>query len=177
MVIWCIFILMCLFVLLLVLAYIKFALLIRRIKKNWQTLDSLLKYRTQYMAALSLYGASLQEECRAELEQLNTANNQLKSTLSVGQRALHEAQVSDAFNKILDKLTQQPQLKEDGSFQKLQENIHHAEAKIQRAQKRYNSAAREFNMISSIIPLNLITAMFEMEPFECFEIPEADIKK
>ena len=68
---------------------------------------------------------------------------------------------------------QQPDLQTDPSFLKLQENILHAENKIQRAQKRYNSSALEFNMISSIIPLNIITAMFEMAPFECFEIPTA----
>ena len=177
MVIWCIFILMCLFVLLLVLAYIKFALLTRRINKNWQALDSLLRYRTQFISALSLYGASLQEEAHAYLTQLNTAHENLKTARSVAQRAAEEAQISDAFNKILAKLSQQTELKQDNAFTKLQENIQHAETKIQRAQKRYNNSAQEFNMISSIIPLNLITAMFEMAPFECFEISAEDEKK
>ena len=99
MVIWCVFILMCLFVLLLVLAYVKFALLTRRIKKNWQLLDSLLRYRTQYIAALSLYGASLQEEGRAVLQQLSTAHENLKITRSVPERAQGEACISDAFQK------------------------------------------------------------------------------
>ena len=178
MIVWCIFILMCLFVLLLVLAYIKFASLTKRIKKNWQTLDSLLRYRTQYIAALSLYGGTLPQESHVHLEQLNTVHTHATPSLPLDKRALYEAQISAAFTKILDELSKQNQLKADPAFQKLRDNILHAQAKIQRAQTRYNSSAREFNMISSIIPLNLITAMFEMAPAEYFELPiPSDIKK
>ena len=40
---------------------------------------------------------------------------------------------------------------------------------MQNAKKKYNSAARDFNTITAVIPLNLLAKMFELEPYEYFD--------
>ena len=62
-----------------------------------------------------------------------------------------------------------PELKTDEHFLKLQKSIIYAEGKVQSAKKKYNSAARDFNTIATIIPLNFVAKMFEFEPYEYFD--------
>ena len=55
------------------------------------------------------------------------------------------------------------------SFAQLRENIIKAEGKVQRSKRKYNSAARDFNTVTAVIPLNLIAAVFELSPYEYFD--------
>ena len=55
------------------------------------------------------------------------------------------------------------------SFSRLRDNVIKAEGKVQRSKRKYNSAARDFNTITSIIPLNLIAVIFELSPYEYFD--------
>ena len=166
MLVWFLFGAMCLFVLLLGVAYWRFASLNSKTQAAWNKLDQLLKYRAEFIPGASLAAASLPEldrEFSYKLSSLSIHGNSLQ------ERASYEAQITQAFQKLFSALQAHPELSQEEYLTKLCNNIRQTENKIQRAKNKYNSLAHTFNTMAIIIPLNLIVQMFEMEPYEYFD--------
>ena len=169
MAIWFLFGAMCMLVVLLMLAYLKFVSLNKAAKDAWQKLDFNMKNRAELIPILALSAASFEELDRTFIYCLSSLKDSCRNAPTLKDRVACESEITQKFKKVFTAAMHHPELKNDAHFLKLQQNIIQAEGKVQRAKKKYNSAARDFNTIASIIPLNLIAQMFEFEPYEYFD--------
>jgi len=173
MIIWFLFGAMCMLVVLWLWAYLKLSSLNKAARKSWEQLDSDMKHRLELLPGLVLYAASLPQLDRAQLQAQQ--KQILEPTLSFKQRVEREEMVTEFFKNIFATALQQPGAQQDAHLTHLKDSIVDTESKIQRAKKAYNSSAHRFNVISSLIPLHLVSAMFEMEPYDYFDF-ECSIK-
>ncbi len=169
MIIWFLFGAMCMLILLFLAAYWKFMQLNSVAKNAWQQLENNLKNRAELIPTLALSAAAFDELDRAFIEKLNHLKEACRQTVDLPQRVTQEEQVTQAFKKVFTAAQNHPELQTNEVFQRLQQNVIKAEAKVQRSKRKYNSAARDFNIITSIIPLNLIAILFELSPYEYFD--------
>ena len=103
------------------------------------------------------------------MEQLHHMKEICRQPAPLAKRVEHEEQVTQAFKKVFTAAQNHPDLTMNESFSRLRDNVIKAEGKVQRSKRKYNSAARDFNTITSIIPLNLIAIVFELSPYEYFD--------
>ena len=169
MVVWFLFGAMCVLVIVLILAYFKFASLSKQTQKAWQQLDHQLKFRMEFIPSIALSAASLSELDREFVYQLSAFKMPNPQKLTLRERVEHEGKLTRAFQKVFEAAKNHPELATDEHFSKLKDSIMQSEQKIQRAKKKYNSTAHTFNIITTVIPLNLIAKMFEMEPYAYFD--------
>lgn len=167
MIVWFLFGAMCMLVVLWLWAYFELASLNKSARISWERLDDKMKHRMELLPGLALYAASLPELDRARLQAQQ--KQILEPTLTFKQRVEREGMVTQFFKEIFTVALQHPETEKDTHFIHLKDSIAHAETNVQKAKKAYNSAAHKFNMISTIIPINLVTAVFEMQPYEYFD--------
>ncbi|MDD6153347.1 MAG: LemA family protein [Elusimicrobia bacterium] len=178
--IWFIFGAMCMLVVLLILAYLKFVSLNKAAANAWQKLDFNMKNRAELIPSLALAAAAFEELDRTFVYELSALKDTCRRAASLQERVKCENEITKKFKKVFTAAMHHPETEQNEHFLKLRENIIQAESKVQRSKKKYNSAARDFNTIASIIPLNLIAQMFEFKPYEYFDFdPSVDnnIKK
>lgn len=169
MVIWFLFGAMCMLVVLLMLAYVKFVSLNKAAARAWQQLDNNMKNRAELIPSLALSAAAFSELDRPFIYELSNLKEACRKTSTLQERVRLESEITQKFKKVFTAAMHHPELKNDEHFLKLQKSIIHAEGKVQNSKKKYNSAARDFNTITAVIPLNLIAKMFEFEPYEYFD--------
>ena len=169
MVIWFLFGAMCMLVVLLMLAYLKFVSLNKAAAHAWQQLDNHMKNRAELIPGLALSAAAFNELERPFIYELSHLKDACRQTTTLQERVQLESDITQKFKKVFTAAMKHPELKTDEHFLKLQRSIIHAESKVQNAKKKYNSAARDFNTITAVIPLNLLAKMFELEPYEYFD--------
>lgn len=169
MVIWFLFGAMCMLVVLFMLAYFKFVSLDKAATRAWQQLDNNMKNRAELIPSLALSAASFPELEREFIYELSHLKDSSKKTATLQERVQLESDITQKFKKVFTAAMKHPELKDDEHFQKLQKSIIYAESKVQNSKKKYNSAARDFNTITAVIPLNLMAKMFEFEPYEYFD--------
>lgn len=169
MVVWFVFGAMCALVILLGLAYLKFASLNNEVKKAWQQLDHQLKFRTELIPSVALSAAAFSELEREFIYQMSALKNPLPPHPALAARVAYEAQVTQAFRRVLEVARQHPELQTDEHFTKLKLSVAQAEKHIQQAKKKYNSTAHTFNIVTSVIPLNWLANLCEMPPYDYFD--------
>lgn len=169
MVIWFLFGAMCMLVILLMLAYFKFMSLNNAARNAWQKLDFNMKNRAELIPSMALSAAAFKELDRSFIYELSALKDSCKNAPTPQERAACEREITLKFKKVFTAAMNHPELKTNEHFLKLQKNVIRAEGKVQRSKKTYNSAARDFNTITGIIPLNLVAAMFELRPYEYFD--------
>lgn len=167
MMIWFLFGAMCMLVVLLIWAYFELAALNKAAKLAWDRLDNEMKHRLELLPNLAFYAASLPELNRTQLQEQQ--KQFLEPSLSLQQRVEKENLITQFFKQIFTMALQHPEVEKDVHFTHLKESIVHAENSVQRAKKTYNSAAHKFNMISTLVPINLVSSVFEMPPYEYFD--------
>lgn len=156
-------------VVLLMLAYLKFVSLNKAAAHAWQQLDNHMKNRAELIPSLALSAAAFNELERPFIYELSHLKDACRQTTTLQERVQLESDITQKFKKVFTAAMKHPELKTDEHFLKLQRSIIHAESKVQNAKKKYNSAARDFNTITAVIPLNLLAKMFELEPYEYFD--------
>jgi len=83
-----------------------------------------------------------------------------------------ENQLSGALSRLLMVVENYPQLKSDGNFQSLQDELAGTENRIAVARKRYNESVKAYNMTIRQFPQNMIANNFGFEKKEFFQAPE-----
>ncbi len=77
---------------------------------------------------------------------------------------------SKKLGGILVQVEAYPELKADGSFQNLQEQLATVEGDIERARRYYNGSVRDLNTLIQSFPSNLIAQRFDFTEAEFFEL-------
>ena len=169
MLIWFLFGAMCMGVVLFGLAYLKFVSLNKAAQNAWQKLDNNMKNRAELIPVLALSAASFSELDREFIYELSHMKEACRTAQTLQERVAKENEITQKFKKVFTAAMKHPELKTDEHMLKVQNSIIYAEGKVQSAKKKYNSAARDFNTIAAIIPLNFVAKMFEFEPYEYFD--------
>lgn len=170
MIIWFVFGFMCALVVILAGAYFKFVSLNNAAKLAWLRLDNKLKNRLEVVPSLTLSAALLPGEHRCLIEQLHTLKNGYPPATDTLQRSTYEEGITRCLRELFAAAAQYQQVKNEEHFIKAQKTLLHAESQAQSAKRRYNSAARDFNTLSAVIPLNFLANMFEFKPYDYFDL-------
>ena len=169
MITWFLFGAMCLGVVFFLAACWKLNRLHTQTKAAFDQLQNHLKNRAEFVHILSLTAGALPQLDPQVLSKLQTLRQTAAHTPVLSQRAEQEQQIAQLFASIFQAAQNNPQLTQNETFVKLKNNILKANQKVQRSTRKYNQSARDFNLVSSIIPLNLIAAIFELSPYAYFE--------
>ena len=81
-----------------------------------------------------------------------------------------EQAFSQKLGGIMVQVEAYPDLKADGSFQRLQEQLATIEGDIERARRYYNGSVRDLNTLIQSFPSNLIAQRFAFTEAEFFEL-------
>jgi len=77
---------------------------------------------------------------------------------------------SKKLGGIMVQVEAYPDLKADGSFQRLQEQLAVVEGEIERARRYYNGSVRDLNTLIQSFPSNLVAQKFSFTEAEFFEL-------
>ena len=169
MVIWFLFGAMCIAVILFILAGWQLATLHKQTRLAWVKLDHHLKYRAELIPAFCLAVSASPALDPDFLYQLPTLKETCRHASLLPQRVEAEKQISRALKKIVTAAHPSDGQTPDDALEQLRESLAKSEYKIQKAKRTYNALARRFNIVASVIPINFIARMFEMESYTYFD--------
>ena len=81
-----------------------------------------------------------------------------------------EQAFSEKLGGIMVQVEAYPDLKADGNFQRLQDQLATVEGDIERARRYYNGSVRDLNTLIQSFPSNLIAQRFAFKEAEFFEL-------
>lgn len=170
MAIWFVFGFMCALLVLLAGAYFKFVALQKQVRISWLRLDHALKMRAELIPSIALSAASLPDVDRTLLRNLSDLKDGCRALPDVARRVPCENEITRSLRKVFEAARPNAELTTSEHFLRLQKNLLNAESKAQSAKRKYNSAVRDFNTLTGVIPLNLIALMFEFKPVAYFDL-------
>lgn len=161
----------------LIIMYNQFVSLRAGIDAAWSDIDIQLKRRYDLIPALvdtvkgykAYEGETLEKVIKARQVGLSAAN--------MDEKAVASNMLSGALGKIFALSEAYPDLKADGSFLHLQNELSHLEETIQNARRYYNAIVRDFNAKCESFPDLLIAQKFHFNPREYFQLDTAEAAK
>ncbi len=93
---------------------------------------------------------------------------------ATGERVAAENVLGGALMGLLAVAEDYPDLKADGNFQKLMDELSDIENKIAAARRFFNNATAEYNTSTEQFPSNVLAGMFGFKKEEFFELDEAE---
>lgn len=169
MLVWFLFGFMCALAVLLAAAYFKFVALRKAALRARLRLEAQLKQRRELLPSLALSAAAVEGLDRSFAYALSEMKEKCAACDTLAKRIACEAEVSEKLKQLFDAANARPELNQDEHFLHLRGSLAAAEDKIQNAKKRYNSAARDFNTLASVVPLNLVADTLDFDKFDYFD--------
>ncbi len=115
----------------------------------------------------SVKGAMAQEQ--KVFSDITDARTKYAGATTVNQKAEAATQVESAFARLLVVMENYPQLKSVETVQTLMAQLEGAENRVSVERKRFNDAARDFNVMVKRIPAKWLAAMFGFGEKNYFE--------
>ena len=103
---------------------------------------------------------------------LNNARNQLAQANSVKEKAAAEGNLTTALSRLLMVVENYPQLKADGQFNRLMDELAGTENRLAVERKRYNDLVGQYNKKIALFPGSIFAGIMGVTPKEFFEVPE-----
>ncbi len=103
---------------------------------------------------------------------LNNARNQLAQANSVKEKAAAEGNLTTALSRLLMVVENYPQLKADGQFNRLMDELAGTENRLAVERKRYNDLVGQYNKKIALFPGSIFAGIMGATPKEFFEVPE-----
>ena len=171
---WIIWAVLGLVAVLLVGLYNRIIALVQRRKNAFSDIDVQLKLRHDLIPNLveTVKGYATHE--REVFEKVTEARATAMRGGSVADRAQAEGMLGAAMMNLMAVAENYPQLKADGSFQQLQNELSDIENKIAAARRFFNSATNEYNAAIQQFPALLIARMFSFKEEVFFELDAAE---
>ena len=151
------------------------------VNEGWSSIDVQLKRRFNLIKNLVTV---VKQYASHEAETLDNLTNARSAayTDDVGERASAEAQIGSALVNMLSVTEAYPDLKADGNFRDLQQELSQLEDVIQRSRRYYNGTVRDYNTLVGSFPHLIIAnmylfrkaAFFELEDETQRQLPEID---
>ena len=151
------------------------------VNEGWSSIDVQLKRRFNLIKNLVTV---VKQYASHEAETLDNLTNARSAayTDDIGERASAEAQIGSALVNMLSVTEAYPDLKADGNFRDLQQELSQLEDVIQRSRRYYNGTVRDYNTLVGSFPHLIIAnmylfreaAFFELEDETQRQLPEID---
>ena len=151
------------------------------VNEGWSSIDVQLKRRFNLIKNLVTV---VKQYASHEAETLDNLTNARSAayTDDVTERASAEAQLGSALVNMLSVTEAYPDLKADGNFRDLQQELSQLEDVIQRSRRYYNGTVRDYNTLVGSFPHLIIAnmylfreaAFFELEDETQRQLPEID---
>lgn len=110
------------------------------------------------------------EHEKSVLNSVTEARTRAMGATAVGDVAQTENMLSSTLKSLFAVAENYPDLKADGNFVKLQDELADTEDKMMAARRWYNSAVKTYNVALETVPTNFIGSMFKFMKREFFEL-------
>ncbi len=137
-----------------------------KVNEAFATMDVLLKKRFDLIPSLV---EAVKGYARHESDVLVDVTNK-RSTANRGAQLKGEVRISDALKELFVVAEDYPELKANGNFLKLQEQLVRMEDEISLSRRYYNGSVREYNNRCQVFPMNLVANMFGFKPMPMFSV-------
>ena len=137
-----------------------------KVNEAFATMDVLLKKRFDLIPSLV---EVVKGYARHESDVLLEVTNK-RTTANRGAQLNGEVKISDALKSLFVVAEDYPDLKANGNFLKLQDQLVKMEDEISLSRRYYNGSVREFNNRCQVFPMNLIANMFGFKPMPMFSV-------
>ena len=156
----------------LILTYNQLVKLRQRVNNAWAQVDVQLRRRYDLIPNLvnTVKGYAAHE--KETLESVTRARSQAIAAGNVKEQAGAENMLSGALKSLFAVAESYPQLKADGNFRQLQEELTNTESKIAFARQFYNDAVLKYNTRLQLFPTNLIAGALGFSQETYFTLTE-----
>lgn len=161
------------------LAFVVISIYNSLVKKNkfvdeaWSGIDVQLKRRYDLIPSLVEVVKGYAKHEKVTLEDVVKLRNEFQSAGSINEKIDVDNQMTRALKSIFALSEAYPDLKANQNFIDLQQNISEIENQIQLAKRYYNANVRDYNIIVSTFPSNLVAKKFGFEEKMFYELSNA----
>jgi LemA protein len=161
-------------VLFVIMLYNRIIGLVQRRKNSFSDIDVQLKLRTDLIPNLVETVKGYASHEKGVFEKVTEARATALRGGTIGERAQAEGALGAAMMNLMAVAENYPQLKADGSFQKLQMELSDIENKIAAARRFFNNSTSEYNAAIQQFPAVLIAKIFNFNEETFFELDVAE---
>ena len=141
------------------------------VNEGWSSIDVQLKRRFNLIKNLVTVVKQYASHEAETLDKLTNARS-AAYTDDIGERASAEAQIGSALVNMLSVTEAYPDLKADGNFRDLQQELSQLEDVIQRSRRYYNGTVRDYNTLVGSFPHLIIANMYLFREAAFFELDD-----
>jgi len=143
-----------------------------RVDESFSGVDVQLKRRHDLVPNLVKTVKAYAKHERETLEEVVEARGAAEQAEAVGDRAQTENGLSRSLDKLIALVERYPDLKADGNFRSLQNDLVSIEDDLQYARRYYNGTVRDFNTRIQQFPAVLLARLLGVAPRDFFEIED-----
>lgn len=157
-----------------VVSYNGFIALSNKCDEAYATMDVYMKKRFDLIPNLveTVKGYAAHEQ--GTLEKVVQARNRALSAGTLQEKQASEDLLGGTLKSLFALSEGYPELKADGTFINLQNQLQKAEEDISQARKYYNAVVKHFNTKVASVPSNLLAAVFGFEKLQYFVTDEKE---
>jgi LemA protein len=139
-------------------------------REAFSGIDVQLKRRHDLVPNLvRVVGAYARHE-REALEEVTRLRGEAAAAAAIPDRERRETDLRGALDRLMVVVERYPDLKADGNFRRLQEDLVAVEDDLQYARRYYNATVRDYNTKIEQLPGNLVAALCRFEPLPFFQL-------
>ena len=154
----------------LILIYNRLITFKNRTDEAWSDIDVQLKRRYDLIPNLVETVKGYASHEKETLDRVIQArNNAMSASGDLESKAQAENMLSSTLKSIFALAEAYPDLKANGNFLKLQDELSDTENKIQASRRFYNGNARDFNIEIEVFPNNIINNLLKFKKFDFFQ--------
>jgi LemA protein len=142
----------------------------QRVQNSWSQVDVQLKRRYDLIPNLINTVKGYADYEREVLEKVTQARNMAISAGTIGEHTKAENMLSGALKSLFAVAEAYPDLKANGNFMKLQNELSDTESKIAFSRQFYNDIVQKFNTKIELFPSNLVAGMMGFQIVEYFTL-------
>lgn len=148
----------------------------QRVQNAWSQIDVQLRRRYDLIPNLVNTVKGYVQHERGTLESVTEARTRALAAKGPVDQANAEQALTGALKTLFAVAENYPQLKADGNFRQLQEELSNTESKIAFSRQFYNDTVQRYNTALQVFPSNIVAGMGGFQPADYFTLenePEA----
>lgn len=154
--------------------YNNFIVLRNKNDEAFSTMDIFLKKRYDLVPNLVEAVKGYAKHERETLEQVVKARNIAASSKDIEEKQQGEAMLSNTLKSLFAVAESYPELKADGGFINLQNQLKEVETDISQARKYYNAIVKTYNTNVEMFPSNMFALIYGFKKYPYFMINEGE---
>ncbi|SHM35543.1 LemA protein [Cyclobacterium lianum] len=141
-------------------------------REGWSGIDVQLKRRADLVPNLVTTVKGYATHERQLLEEITNLRNQSLLGQTVPDQAKTASELGRSLKRLMFIAEAYPDLKADGNFLKLQQQLSEIEDYLQKSRRYYNGTVRELNIKIESFPSNIIARIFGFAKFDFFALSD-----